>query len=135
VGTIDFDRCGLGHYLFALARIRMDLERRYPARYGQMWSAFVEGYERERPLPEDYQRYLTTFGVVRSVREVNREIKRLHRGKNASQKQAEQLLGSLANWLEDLSYTCGMLLAALLYAGSEPWSDELSAAVGSFCQL
>ncbi|MBA2533455.1 MAG: phosphotransferase [Rubrobacter sp.] len=135
VGSIDFDRCGLGHYLLDVATIRRDLENRYPGRQEQMWTAFVEGYERERPLPEDYQRYLTTFDVVRRVREVNREIKRFRREGNARQTQAAQLLRGLVNWLEELSYTYGVLAAALLSAGSEPWLDELSYAVGAFAQL
>src|SRR5215210_3564039 len=136
VGTIDFDRCGLGHYLHDLATIRRDLENRHPGRNEQMWTAFVEGYERERSLPGDYQRYLTTFDVVRRVREVNREIKRSRREGDARQTQAAQLLRGLANWLEESSYnTYGLLLAALLSAGNDPWLYELSYAVGTFAQL
>ena len=39
-----------------------------------LWKASLEGYKRERSLPEDYQRYLTTFDTMHNVAVVNRQL-------------------------------------------------------------
>jgi Ser/Thr protein kinase RdoA (MazF antagonist) len=68
--AIDFEVCGWGYYLFDLAVTLSSLEGqgRYRA---PMQTAFIEGYQRERPLPEGEWRYLDTFIAMRIVQRVN----------------------------------------------------------------
>jgi Ser/Thr protein kinase RdoA (MazF antagonist) len=59
VGVVDFDMCGLGHYLFDLAvllnALRLSaLRSQRPDRFWNMRETFVEHYERERLLSEGY---------------------------------------------------------------------------------
>lgn len=71
VYAIDFENCGWGYYLFDLAVTISALEY-YGGRCAPMQAAFLDGYQRERPLPEG--QYLETFMAMRVVRRVNRVL-------------------------------------------------------------
>ncbi len=65
--AIDFETCGWGYYLFDLAVTLSSLE----GRGALIQAALLEGYQRERPLPEDHWRYLETFMAMRVVQRLN----------------------------------------------------------------
>jgi Ser/Thr protein kinase RdoA (MazF antagonist) len=72
VGVVDFDLCGLGHYLFDLAvllnALRLSaLRSQRPDRFWNMRETFFEHYERECLLSEGYRRYLMMFHAMRHV--------------------------------------------------------------------
>lgn len=72
--VIDFDVCGWGYYLYDLAVPLVDLDftqEHYGAPYARMEAAFLEGYQRERPLPMGYQEYIDTFLAMEMMRYVN----------------------------------------------------------------
>jgi Ser/Thr protein kinase RdoA (MazF antagonist) len=71
-GAVDFDMSGMGHYMLDVRVFRASLERRHPDRLEALWAAFLRGYEAERALPEDHERYLGTFAVMQRVAAVNR---------------------------------------------------------------
>jgi Ser/Thr protein kinase RdoA (MazF antagonist) len=98
VGAIDFDQCGLGYYTFDLGVVRRAL-RLYRDRQELLWAAFVEGYERECPLPEGYQRYLTTFEVLHRVLAINRQLRLLSSEDTAGQARSTEQLRVVARWL------------------------------------
>lgn len=79
VGAIDFDLCGLGHHLLDLAATMTlaPLQPRHGARIEPMREALLEGYWRERSLPENYRKHLDTFTVMRRVAAFNRQIELL----------------------------------------------------------
>jgi len=70
VHIIDFDRCGWGYYLFDLA---VTLQALGPGnrRGSALRFALIEGYRDERNLPDDYQRYLATFVIMRLASRIN----------------------------------------------------------------
>lgn len=79
VGAIDFDLCGMGHYLLDLA-VTMTitpLQPRHKDRIEQMREALLEAYRSERSLPENYRKYLKTFNVMRRMAAINRQIELL----------------------------------------------------------
>ena len=57
---IDFDHCGLGHYLYDLALPYLHLER-LGGRCALIREALMEGYLGQRALPGDYHATLETF--------------------------------------------------------------------------
>jgi Ser/Thr protein kinase RdoA (MazF antagonist) len=69
--AIDFENCGWGYYLFDLAVTLWALEA-YGDRRAPMQAAFLEGYRRERTLPDGYARYVEAFMAMRVARKVNR---------------------------------------------------------------
>ncbi len=75
VYAIDFENCGWGYYLFDLAVTLSSLEIWSLEGYGvsctPLQAALLESYQRERPLPEGYQRHLQTFMAMRLARWVN----------------------------------------------------------------
>lgn len=77
VGAVDFDLCGLGYYLFDLYTMRDSLRTHHADRVEPLWAAYLAGYERERPLPRDLQRYLTTFEAMQKMAMSNRQIRLL----------------------------------------------------------
>jgi Ser/Thr protein kinase RdoA (MazF antagonist) len=88
VGIIDFDSCGWGYYLSDLSRIIRSLENRYQGEgrpHGPpleaLQEALLEGYKRERRLPQGYQRYVQTFAVMQEVGAINRQLALLGRRK------------------------------------------------------
>lgn len=74
VSVIDFDLCGWGHYLYALARPLKELRLRYGDHAAPLQAALLEGYQRERSLPRDHWSYLETFTSMRTVELVNRVL-------------------------------------------------------------
>lgn len=87
MGAIDFDLCGWAYYLFDLYVVRTALRTYYSARLTPLWKASLEGYKRERSLPEDYQRYLTTFDTMHNVAVVNRQLVLLSSEGTSSQRK------------------------------------------------
>ena len=65
--AIDFEVCGWGYYLFDVAVTLSSLE----GHETPLQVALLEGYQRERPLPEEHWRYLETFMAMRLVQRVN----------------------------------------------------------------
>lgn len=74
VGVVDFDACGLGHYLLDLFRVRRAITTRHGDRLKPLWAAFLRGYEGTRPLARDPQGYLRTFATMQTVAAVNAHI-------------------------------------------------------------
>ncbi len=102
VGAIDFDLCGLGHYLLDLAVPLHALRRHHRAedRFEQMREALLAGYERERSLlPRSYHQHLKTFGAMRRVAVVNRELKLLSSEATRHQARGQRFLRSSVTWL------------------------------------
>jgi Ser/Thr protein kinase RdoA (MazF antagonist) len=109
VGAIDFDLCGLGHYLFDLCTVRDSLKTHHADRLGPLWHAFVAGYERERPLPEGLPRHLETFDVMRKVSAVNRQLRLLGRGNDPQRLRSPRFLANVASWLKAQAREWAML--------------------------
>ncbi len=103
VGAVDFDLSGLGYYLFDLWTVRNSLRTHHADRLETLWAAFLSGYERERPLPEDLQRYLTTFEVMQKVATVNRQFELLGHGADPAKLRSPDFLANMASWLRHLS--------------------------------
>jgi Ser/Thr protein kinase RdoA (MazF antagonist) len=105
VSAIDFDSCGLGHYLLDLAvvlnALRVNTPRiQRPDRFQSKREALLEGYERERPLPEGYRRYLMTFHAMRHVARVNREFRARDSEANYYRALGDRLLRTAVTWLQ-----------------------------------
>lgn len=100
VGPIDFDLCGLGHYLLDLAVLLNFLSIRHSDRFWRMRKALLEGYERERHLPEGYQRHLMTFHAMRRVARVNRELRALGSEANRHRDQGPLVLYA-PKWIQN----------------------------------
>jgi Ser/Thr protein kinase RdoA (MazF antagonist) len=130
VSAIDFDMGGLGHYMLDARVFRASLEHHHPDRLGPLWEAFLGGYEQERPLPDDHERYLTTFAVMQRVAAVNRRLGLLGSGGGRG------ILKKTVPWLEDLSRRWGTHAVAWLpypLGGLSP--EELSCAAGLLALL
>jgi Ser/Thr protein kinase RdoA (MazF antagonist) len=93
--AIDFEVCGWGYYLFDVAVTLSSLE----GHGAPLQAAFLEGYQRERPLPEShFSRYLETFMVMRLVQRVNMVL----RWKDPAQRRwGPRLLSSSVELLEE----------------------------------
>lgn len=105
VGVIDFDLCGLGHYLLDLAvllnALRLAALRSQGSnRFWRMREIFFESYERERSLPRDYKRHLKTFHAMRHVARVNREIRALSSQPNRQRAGGPDVLRNVLTWLQ-----------------------------------
>ncbi len=74
VGAIDFDLCGLGHYLLDLDIMLIALRIHHEDRYDAMRDAFLEAYDSRRTLPADHERYLRTFSAMMVVASANRAL-------------------------------------------------------------
>lgn len=73
VYVVDFEMCGWGHYLFDLALTLLSLEgQKHPT---PLQSALLEGYRRERPLPQEQWRYIDAFVAMRIVQKVNMSLR------------------------------------------------------------
>ncbi len=99
VGAVDFDSCGLGHYLLDLSVLLNVLRIRLPERFEGRRRSLLEGYERERPLPAGYRRHLMTFHAMRHVAHVNREIRATNSEANRHRVRDPHLLRDRLNWL------------------------------------
>jgi aminoglycoside phosphotransferase (APT) family kinase protein len=91
VGALDFDLCGLGHYLLDLSALRMDLGRLPEGRGGPAWDAVLEGYGRER--------HLDAFQVMRRVSAVNRQLELLDSEAAGHGARGLQFLRTSLTWL------------------------------------
>ena len=101
VGAIDFDLCGFGHYLLDLAATMTlaPLQPRHEDRIEPMREALLEGYQRERPLPENYRKHLETFNVMRRVAAVNRQIELLSSPATSREARGRRFLTNSVTWL------------------------------------
>jgi Ser/Thr protein kinase RdoA (MazF antagonist) len=105
VGVIDFDLCGLGHYLLDLAvllnGLRLSVLRsQRPNHFWRIREVFFESYERECSLPQDYRRYLMTFHAVRHVTRLNRELRALSSQPNRHRAGRPDVLRNVVTWLQ-----------------------------------
>lgn len=103
VGAVDFDLTGLGYYLFDLYTMLDSLKTQHADRVEPLWAAFLAGYERERPLPDDLGRHLTTFDVMQKVASVNRQIRLLGQETEPQGLRSPNFLANVVSWLKDLS--------------------------------
>jgi Ser/Thr protein kinase RdoA (MazF antagonist) len=102
VGALDFDLCGLGHYLLDLSALRMDLGRLPEGRGAPAWDAVLEGYGRERPLPwprARLERHLDAFQVMRRVSAVNRQLELLDSEAAGQGARGPRFLRTSLTWL------------------------------------
>jgi Ser/Thr protein kinase RdoA (MazF antagonist) len=111
VGVIDFDLCGLGHYLLDLSvllnALRLSAQRIRPTgRFWKIRETFLESYERERSLPEDYRRYLMTFHAMRHVARLNTEFRARRSEANRSRVRGDGLLRNVLEWLQGNYLKC-----------------------------
>lgn len=98
-GAIDFDSCGLGHYLLDLSVPLNVLRIHHAARFSEMREALLEGYERERSLPAGYKRHLMAFHAMRHVACANREIRAMGSQDNRHRARGGPLLSTPVTWL------------------------------------
>jgi Ser/Thr protein kinase RdoA (MazF antagonist) len=93
--AIDFEVCGWGYYLFDMAVTLSSLE----GHGTPLQAAFLEGYQRERPLPESHvSKYLETFMVMRLMQRLNMAL----RWKDPTQRRwGPRVLSSSPKWLEE----------------------------------
>jgi Ser/Thr protein kinase RdoA (MazF antagonist) len=61
--AIDFDHCGWGYYLYDLTMSYMALAR-FGNRCKDMREALFEGYQRERPIPDDYWKHFEIYHAM-----------------------------------------------------------------------
>jgi Ser/Thr protein kinase RdoA (MazF antagonist) len=100
VGAIDFDMCGWGYYLFDLSVVHRCLRPRHKDRQEPLWKAFLEGYRRKRPLPEDLARHIETFDAMQRVAAVNRTLELLARSDTRDQARGPRFLHNAVTWLQ-----------------------------------
>jgi Ser/Thr protein kinase RdoA (MazF antagonist) len=80
VRVMDFDRCGLGHYLFDLSVVLRALRPlwlgagRLDRVRDRVREALFGAYESARGLPANYERHLGTFDAMQRVAAVNRTL-------------------------------------------------------------
>ena len=98
--VIDFEVCGWGYYLFDVAVTLSSLE----GHEAPLQVAFLEGYQRERPLPEEHWRYLETFMAMRLVQRLNMVL----RWKDPTRRRwGPRVLSSSVEWLEEFATSEG----------------------------
>jgi Ser/Thr protein kinase RdoA (MazF antagonist) len=105
VGVIDFDLCGLGHYLLDLSAVlnalRLSAIRSQRLdRFWRMREIFFDSYERECSPPQDYRRHLMTFRAMRQVARVNREFRALNSETNRHRAVGPHMLRNVVTWLQ-----------------------------------
>lgn len=103
VGAIDFDMCGLGYYLFDLSLILLYLNVHHQYRYPLLRDALFGGYQRERGLPEGYQRYIRSLATMQMVAAINRQLMLLRSEATARQARGPHFLENAITRLENLS--------------------------------
>ena len=99
VSAIDFDSCGLGHYLLDLAVLLNALRIQRPDRFWRLRRPSSRVTSVSSPLPETYQRHLMTFHAMRYVARVNRELRALSSEANRHRAQGPHLLHTAVTWL------------------------------------
>lgn len=98
VGVIDFDVCGLGHYLFDFVKMRSSLRSHLGGRMGPLWDALLAGYEAERPIPGDLDRHLWAFAAMRRMATINTKLT----SGFARSGERERSLKDAADWFRNL---------------------------------
>ena len=100
--VIDFEVCGWGYYLFDVAVTLSTLE--LEGHEGPLQAALLEGYQRERPLPEGHWSYLQTFMAMRLVQRLNMVL----RWKDPTRRRwGPRVLSSSVEWLEEFATSEG----------------------------
>lgn len=74
VGALDFDLCGLGHYLLDLSTLIVSLRVHHAGGHEALREALLEGYANDRPLPPDHRRYFRTFSAMLATASANRAL-------------------------------------------------------------
>jgi Ser/Thr protein kinase RdoA (MazF antagonist) len=98
VGAIDFDLCGLGHYLLDIATVLAGLRPLHADRIERLREALLEGYEREHRLPSGYREYFETFAVMRRVAAVNRNLELLSSADTRHEARGYRFLQNTVTW-------------------------------------
>jgi len=102
VGAIDFDLSGWGYYLFDLYKVRMGLKKYHGNRDAPLLVKLLEGYERERPLPEGCRKYFETFAIMQRVGTVNKQLAVLYPDATHLRSGDSHFLSNTVKWLERL---------------------------------
>lgn len=100
VGVIDFDLCGLGHYLLDLAVLLNALRIQRPDCFWKMRETLFESYEREISFPEGHRKYLMTFHAMRHVARLNRELRALTSEANRHRASGPHVLRNVVTWMQ-----------------------------------
>jgi Ser/Thr protein kinase RdoA (MazF antagonist) len=100
VGAIDFDLCGLGHYLLDIVTVLGALRPLHTNRIDLMREALLEGYERERTLHPAHQEYFKTFAVMRRVAAINRDLDLLASPVTRHEARGHRFLQNTVTWLQ-----------------------------------
>ncbi|MDJ0632910.1 MAG: phosphotransferase [Xenococcaceae cyanobacterium MO_188.B29] len=66
LSVIDFDDVGFGHYLFDIGTTFNEFAD-YGQRYSSMVESFIQGYQSQRTLPQNWQKLLEYFRGVAAV--------------------------------------------------------------------
>ncbi len=105
--AMDFDQCGLGHYLFDLAVVLRALRLRWrqagcPPELAteRVREPLLAGYESVRGLPPGHERLLGTFDVMQRVAAVNRVLGLRASADATHRAQGEKFMRGAAVWLE-----------------------------------
>ncbi|HEX5848005.1 MAG TPA: phosphotransferase [Rubrobacter sp.] len=125
-GVLDFDACGLGHYLLDLCRVRRNLTSTHPNRLRELWNAFMGGYEATRPLPEGHRGYFGTFAAIQTVAAVNRQVALLATGGPRKKTRDPRFLSNAVGLLKRMSANW-----ALLPLGMQELPYKLGAVIGA----
>lgn len=100
VGAIDFDMCGLGHYLLDLAVPLHGLRLRHADRFESMREALFEGYESVRPLPANHGGLLRTLAAMLRVAAINRDLILLASEATRHESRGPGFLRNSVPWLQ-----------------------------------
>lgn len=111
--VIDFEVCGWGYYLFDLTVTLSSLK----SHGAPLQAAFLEGYQRERPLTKDCWRYLKTFMAMRVVQRVNMVLRWKD---HTRQEWGPRHLSGSVEWLKEFVASEGK--AGQIDFGSPWWS-------------
>ena len=80
----------------------MSLKTYHRAHAEPLINAFLEGYRRERLLPEGYQKYHATFAAIHMVERTNGQLARLHSESTARLAYDPRgLLSGTVEWLKN----------------------------------
>jgi Ser/Thr protein kinase RdoA (MazF antagonist) len=66
LSVIDFDDAGFGHYLFDIGTTFNEFED-YGERYTSMVESFIQGYQSQRTIPQDWEKRVQYFKGVAAV--------------------------------------------------------------------
>lgn len=113
VGAVDFDLCGLGHYLLDVTAVLVALKKDYHGKgCGPMQAAFLESYQKERPLPEANREYFKTFTAMLTAASVNERLRSLD--ETIASERGRRFLSTSVRRLEDFDAAMRPLVAPLI---------------------